>query len=229
MMPNRGLDGGARQIGELLAGERHRHERSASFLPADLTAELQEQTGEADLDFGAGDLSEPAGQLGQPDRQTREQATNDLRVLLEQTKERRLLDPEALRVFERHRRRHERNPFVDGNRAERVAGSEDLENDFLACGRGLEHLDAAGDDRDERIARVAFREDQITARERYQVRDVGDSAALRRGQPAKHGDSAKKIVVGLRHQRIIADGRRELAHHHDLAGLATGFAMPRSR
>ena len=121
------------------SARRRRHARAS-----DLIAQLQEEPGEACFHPRARELCQPARELSQADREPRQQPADERRILFEQAEEGRLLDAQDLRGLERERRGHERRALVDRHRAERIAGSEDLEDDLLASGRGLEHLDAAG-------------------------------------------------------------------------------------
>ena len=215
------------QVGQLLPRERHRHEHAAAIRLADPIGELQEQPGETRLDPRAGELRQAAGQLGQADREAGQQAPHERRILFEQPEERRLLDPHAFRALEGDRRRRERYALIDGNSAQRIASAENLEDDLLAGGRRLEHLHAAGDDGDERVAVVAFAEDHVAAFVSPGARDLRHPGASISRQPAKERDTAQLLVVGRgRHGRMIADyGRRRSSS--SARGNSTSFSARR--
>ena len=88
MMRMARLDGRARQVGQLLAGQRQRNEHAAALLAAELIGQLEKQPGEARLDAAAGQLGEPGRELDETERQAAEQPAHERGMPLEQVEER---------------------------------------------------------------------------------------------------------------------------------------------
>src|SRR5689334_3384138 len=112
-------------------------------------------------------------------------------MLLEHCEEVAAVDRQALRVFERDRRRGQAAVLIHGNGRERIAAAEDLQDDLLATRRGLEDLDAALDDGEERLGRLAFAEDDLALRKVLQPGDLKDVTAVVRADAAEHVDLAQ--------------------------------------
>src|SRR6266511_5735627 len=84
---NRGLDGGAGEIGEFLPRQRHGDEETAVRLAPHFTRQLEEQAGKAWLDASARQLGEAIGQLDQALREAEQEAPDERGILLEQHEE----------------------------------------------------------------------------------------------------------------------------------------------
>ena len=111
-------------------------------------------------------------------------------MLFQQREEAGARDEDALRVLERDGGRGEWPAFVRRGGAKRIAGTEDLQDHFLACRRGLVDLHPARHDRDEEVRGLAFTEDRAAFLIAVRARDLGQAlpvggleAAERRAEP----------------------------------------------
>src|SRR4029453_5240400 len=112
-------------------------------------------------------------------------------MLLEQREEISAADREALRVLQRERRGGKVPAFVDGHRAKRVAPPKDFQDDLLAARSRLEDLDAALDDGQERVGRLAFAKDQLAAGKSFQPSDLQDVLTVVEADAPEHVDLAE--------------------------------------
>jgi hypothetical protein len=76
--------------------------------------------------------------------------------------------------------------FVRGHGANRIAGTEDLQDHIFARPGHFGDFDSARDDDADALGRLAFKEDGLTAAKRLQSSDGGQTLAILRTEASKN-------------------------------------------
>src|SRR6187397_1053377 len=112
---------------------------------------------------------------------------------------------ETFRVFERHRGCRQVATLVDGRRPERITLPENLQDDFLAAWGRFDHFDSSLDDCEERVGRIPFLKDLLSAREAQHARYVDDMFPVVGAHPAEHVDFTEGLLGWPRvHRRNLS-------------------------
>src|SRR5262245_2538208 len=114
-------------------------------------SELEEEARQSPFDAASRELGQAIGQLDEAMSQPHQESPDHRGVCLEEREERSTGNEQALGRFERNRAGWIRSRLIHGDGADRVAGTENLEDDVGATRRRLEDLYAAGDDRVQRL------------------------------------------------------------------------------
>src|SRR5262245_65123519 len=113
--------------------------------------QLEEEARQSPFDAAPRELGQAIGQLDEAMSQPHEESADHRRMCLEEREEGSAGNEQALGRLERNRAGRIRSRLIRGDGADRVAGTENLENDVGAARRRLEDLYTAADDRVQRL------------------------------------------------------------------------------
>src|SRR5262245_11989176 len=167
-------------------------------------SELEEEARQSPFDAAPRELGQAIGQLDEAMRQPHEESPDHRRMCLEEREERSAGNEQALGRFERNRAGRIRPRLIYRDRANRVARTEDLQDDVCAARRRLEDLYTAADDGVQGLRRVALLEQHRTFGKLAKTGDGGQPLSIVGRQTAEQGAPPKRVVHPFGHMtRII--------------------------